>query len=134
MQLLRSKHPEPTPCNSDALFDEHAPEVHPVVFESITADSVRKAALKTRGGAGHSGIDADGWRHILASRNFGNASEELRSEFAKTIKILCTEKFEHISTPLRRVAGRVVMGVVKLLVPSKYVQVNQEAVKLQFMA
>ena len=146
MQLLRSKHPEPTPCNSDALFDEHAPEVHPVVFESITADSVRKAALKTRGGAGPSGIDADGWRHILASRNFGNASEELRSEFAKTIKILCTEKVEHISTPsntvtsnieallacrlipldkcpglrpigvgepLRRVAGRVVMGVVK---------------------
>ena len=85
-KLLRSKHPEPTPCNSYALFDEHAPEVHPVVFESITADSVRKAALKTRGGAGPSGVDADGWRHILASGNFGNASEKLRSEFAKTIK------------------------------------------------
>ena len=44
--------------------------------------------------AGPSGLDADGWRHILVSRNFGLASEELRGEIAIMISKLCTEKVD----------------------------------------
>ena len=98
MNLLRSKHPEPADLNADAIFDQQAPEVHPIVFDSINADSVRSAALNTHGGAGPSGVDADGWRHILVSRNFGLASEELREAFAAMIKILCTEKVELVTS------------------------------------
>ena len=107
MTLLRAKHPEPTPCSDEALHEHQAPEVHPIVYESINAESVRKAALNTHGGAGPSGVDADGWRHILVSRNFGVASEELRSEYANTIKLLCTEKVDHISTPQNTITSNI---------------------------
>ena len=51
MTLLQSKHPEPAECNDDAIFDQQATEVHPVVFDAINADSIRLATLNTRGGA-----------------------------------------------------------------------------------
>ena len=145
MTLLKSKHPETAECNDDAVVDQQAPEVHPVVFDEINSDSVRLAALNTRGGAGPSGVDADGWRHILVSRIFGVASDELRSELAIMIRQLCTEKVQPLTSDvslsssieaflacrlipldkcpglrpigvgevLRRIAGKVVMSVVK---------------------
>ena len=94
MTLLHTKHPEPGTLNEDAVYQHQAPPVHPIVFDAITAESVRKAAMNTKGGAGPSGVDADGWRHILVSRNFGLASEELRSELALLIRKLCTEQIE----------------------------------------
>ena len=54
--------------------------------------------LNTHGGAGPSGVDADGWRHMLVSRNFVSASEELRAELATMIRQLCTEKIELITS------------------------------------
>ena len=36
-------------------------------FDSIDSENIRKAALKTRGGAGPSGPDADGWKRIFTS-------------------------------------------------------------------
>ena len=46
MTLLRLKHPEPADVNVEAIFEQQAPEVHPVVFDAINADSVRIAAFK----------------------------------------------------------------------------------------
>ena len=43
---------------------------------------------------GPSGVDADGWRHILVSRNFVQAAEELRGEFALFVKHLCINKVD----------------------------------------
>ena len=34
-----------------------------------------QAALHTKGAAGPSGLNADGWRRILVSRNYGNDVE-----------------------------------------------------------
>ena len=90
---LKYKHPEPAPYN-EAAFEHEPPDVHPVVFDEITAESVWLAAMNTKGGAGPSGIDADGWRHILVSRNFGQSSEELRREIAMLIQQLCVEKVD----------------------------------------
>ena len=92
MTLLSSKHPDEAECNPDSITDIQAPQVHPVVYEQITAESVLTAALNTRGGAGPSGMDADGWRHILASRIYGGAADDLRREFANMVKLLCTEE------------------------------------------
>ena len=49
--------------------------VHYVKFDSINADLVKKAAAKTQGEAGPSGMDAEGWKHI--STSFGNSSTDL---------------------------------------------------------
>ena len=48
--------------------------------------------MKMRGGSGPSGMDADGWRHILPSKNFGDAPNDLCKTIANVIKKLCTEK------------------------------------------
>ena len=36
-------------------------------------------------------IDADGWRHILCSRSYGKASEDLCQAIANLAKKLCVE-------------------------------------------
>ena len=79
MTLLKAKHPEPGELQEDAIVQRDPLPSHPVVFDEINGDSVRAAALKTRGGAGPSGLDADRWRHILVSRNFGQASDDFRN-------------------------------------------------------
>ena len=80
MTLLEDKHPDPTLLNSDAMYEDVQPIVHPVIFEEISADSVSNAALYTKGGAGPSGLDTDGLRHKLVSRSFGTVSVDLKTE------------------------------------------------------
>ena len=67
MTLLREKHPEPAELSVDAVVQKIPEEVHPVVFAGIDEESIRKAIISTNGGAGPSGMDADGWRHLLLS-------------------------------------------------------------------
>ena len=143
--LIQEKHPAPAECHPDAIIDHQAPVVHPVVFETISGESVLKAVMNMHGGAGPSAMDSDGWRHVLVSRNFGIHSEELRSEFATMIRQICVDKvdIEHsngsptssleaflacrllpldknpglrpigVGEVLRRIAGKVVMSVIK---------------------
>ena len=92
--LLEQKHPNPAPIIDDAIIDKVPEDVHPVVFSSIDGESIRKAAIATKGSAGPSGMDADGWRHVLLSGNFSDANKELRNQLAVTAKILATEKTE----------------------------------------
>ena len=57
---LREKHPEPREAHIEALVTttDDPPEVHPVLFEQLTGQTIRNAALRTQGSAGPSGIDA----------------------------------------------------------------------------
>ena len=50
---------------------------------------VKDAIKRTRGAAGSSGMDADGWRCILISGKFGNVGEEPQKSIAKMAEILC---------------------------------------------
>ena len=88
------KHPEPADVVEDALVDEVPEEIHPVVFDVIDSETIRKAILKTKGGAGPSGLDADGWRHILLSKNFKDANAELRNQLALCCRRIATEKID----------------------------------------
>jgi len=58
---------------------------------------VKQACLKTKGGSGPSGLDADGWRRILASNKFGTTNVDLRKAVANMIKKMCTEKIDNIN-------------------------------------
>ena len=65
-------------------------DIHPAKFENLDADMILKAAIKTKGGVGPSGMDTVGWRRILVSNNFGKSNFDLRKAFAEVVKKLCT--------------------------------------------
>ena len=90
MEILRSKHPQAMPVSTEALLDgcSEYKEVHPIVFDQITATSSRSAALRTKGAAGPSGIDAHNWRRLCTS--FKADSNDLCHALALVAKRLCT--------------------------------------------
>ena len=69
--MLLEKHPKISEVSNDILIVEEVQNVHPVIYDSIDSKMVRDAIIKTPSSAGPSGLDADGWRRILMSRNFG---------------------------------------------------------------
>ena len=52
---------------------------------------VRKAALRTKGAGGPSGIDANGFLRIMASKSFKQSSSRLCEAIVTMSKILCTQ-------------------------------------------
>ena len=65
--------------------------IHPIKFESIIdVEKIQKGAVKTQGGSGPSGMDADGWKRILTSKQFGKSSIDLCKAFAEVIKKICS--------------------------------------------
>ena len=70
---LIQKHLEASEAVPSLLTDGQPPFVDPVMFESITESTIANSALWTKGSSGLLGLDADGWRQILVSKNFGAA-------------------------------------------------------------
>ena len=68
------------------------PFFDPVRFSNIDEGSIARAALRTRGGAGPSGMDADSWRRILVSKNYGRTGKDLRTAIAKMTQKLCKQE------------------------------------------
>ena len=69
LDVLCEKHPSSAAVDPEALIGNSTSpyEVHPVLFDQITGDVVRQAALRTEGSAGPSGVDAAGWRRMCTS-------------------------------------------------------------------
>ena len=67
------------------------PQSIQIKYESANPDAVHKAALKTRGDSGPSGMDADGWKRILTSKQFAESFADLCTTIANMMK-LCIEK------------------------------------------
>ena len=63
--------------------------MHPVIFDSLDTALIRSIALKTRGAAGPSGLDAYTWRRLFTS--FKSASNALCHSLALTARRLCTD-------------------------------------------
>ena len=61
---LKMKHPQASAPDPTILLPDEGLNIHPVRYEDITAEEVRKAAINTKGGSGPSGLDADGWCSI----------------------------------------------------------------------
>lgn len=70
--------------------------VNPITFENLNSDAIRKAALKIKGAAGLSGLDALAWRKLCCSYK---ASNNLCSALANVARRLCTAVVnpEHLS-------------------------------------
>ena len=74
-----------------------APYFDPIIFNSIDESSIAKAALKTRGACGPSGMDAEGWKRMLVSKNYGATGKDLRTALAKMTQTLCTREVQVIT-------------------------------------
>ena len=90
----------------------------------MDAENVRKAALKIRGGAGPSEFDADDWKKIFTSNQFGDSTDDLCKTFAEMIYKLCTVENQSISLeaflanrliPLDKNPGLIPIGVDEVL-------------------
>ena len=134
---LYEKHPQPRELYASALVSTIAepPAVHPVYFDRITGSAIRAAALRTRGVAGPSGVDATGWRRLCTS--FHKESADLCDAVAACARRMCTEFVDPegmraytacrliridkspgvrpigMSEVIRRIVGKAIMRVVK---------------------
>ena len=132
-EMLLEKHRK---ASNGILIEEDVQNVHPVIYDSIDSKMVRDAIIKTSGFAGPSGLDADGWRRSLMSRNFGTSGENLRKtigDMTKRLRQDNTVKYLEaflacrlipldeqsgvrpigIGEVLRRVIGKIVMKLLK---------------------
>ena len=135
LNLLRLKHPDPKDAHESVMLSDVPERMHPVKFEVIDTEMIRKAAMKTRGVSGPSGLNTDGWKRILLSKNFGDSSSDLCQTLAKVTKKLCTEELSTllegflacrliplnknprlrpigVGKVLRRIIGKVIVSVV----------------------
>ena len=61
------------------------------VYQDINGELVREAALRTKGSGGPSGVDANGFKSILACKSFKRSSTNLCEAIATLTRRLCTE-------------------------------------------
>jgi len=87
LDLLRTKHPRGKEVNENFLLQGPLPKIDSIIFEVIDESMVLKAAQLTRGGSGPSGMDADGWRRILTSKDYGENGTDLRIALARVIDL-----------------------------------------------
>ena len=92
MAQLKEKHPNPQPTKlGSLLFGPIDDEVPETLYSEINGEMVRQAAMRTKGAGGPSGIDANGFRRIMASKSFKQSSSRLCETIATMTKILCTQ-------------------------------------------
>ena len=87
--------------HEDVLLQGPIKQVHPVFYEALDEALISKAVLKTKGGCGSSGFDAEDWRRILVSKSFGSSSLDLRKSFADFTRTLGTR---NLNTSINDVA------------------------------
>ena len=106
-QALDEKHPKARDASNDILLPHTAGEPETVIYEEINGESIYKAAKQLQGSGGPTLIDADGWKHILCSKAFGNASSDLCDAIADLAKKLCRDDI-HPDTLTEFVANRLI--------------------------
>ena len=89
LNLLKSTHVKVKPIKF--LFDDISQSIHKIKYECIDAEVIPNTALRTRGGSGHSRMDADCWRRILTSNSFGQSFTSICMALANVAKKLCVE-------------------------------------------
>ena len=142
-EILQQKHPPSRPVDPDIILSQTADTPEPVIYETITSESVYKIAKQMKGSGGPTMVDSDTWRHFLCSKSFGKTSIELCQAIADLSKVLATESVhpdcltEYIACRLvpldkgntsenepgvrpvgvgevlRRIVGKLVIGVIK---------------------
>ena len=93
---LQEKHPASCPIDESVLIEGELLFADPAIFNNIDEGKIYRAALKTKGAYGPSGLNADGWRRILALKHFGKVGSDFRSTLATFARTLCRREVEII--------------------------------------
>ena len=86
--ILISKHPISQPAYNSCIISSDPQDPHPIIFDSLDADTIRSAVLKTKGAVRPSGLDAYGWRRLCTC--FKGASRDLCASLASVARRICT--------------------------------------------
>ena len=121
-KVLLEKRPNKYKASNEILIEEEVQDVHPVICDSIDSEMARHAIEKTRGSAGPSGLDADGWHQILISGNFGTSGKGLRKATDMTKRLCQDNTIKHLETflacrliPLDKKSGVRPIGIGEVL-------------------
>ena len=60
LKILAQKHPSAKKASPDFLLTDQPKEIHLIIFDNITVETIRTAATRTKGGLGPSNMDSDG--------------------------------------------------------------------------
>ena len=91
MLQLREKHPEAQQAKLKVLLRGPAQDIPDSLFLEINGEMIRDAAIKTKGTGGPSGVDANGFKRILAYKSFKHSSIALCEALATLTRTVCTE-------------------------------------------
>ena len=84
MKQLREKHPDPQSAKlGSILFGPIEDEMPEALYFQINGEMIREAALRTKGTGGQCGVDANGFRRILACKSFKQSSSKLCDALAQ---------------------------------------------------
>ena len=71
MAQLKEKHPNPQPTTlGSLLFEPINDNIPESVYSEINGEIIREAALRTKGSGGPCGVDANGFRRMMACKSF----------------------------------------------------------------
>ena len=98
MAQLREKHPNPQEARLGPLLFGPVEGVPVSIYRQINGEIVRYATLRTKGSGGPSGVDANGFRRILASNLFKKSGTELCAAIAAMARRLYTEFIDPLGT------------------------------------
>ena len=59
LQRLGLKHPEAKQAHNETMLQDPKKQIHSIVYEDTNQDLVKKEAIKTKGGSGLLGLDAE---------------------------------------------------------------------------
>ena len=90
MNQLKLNYPEGKEASQEMLLTDTPETTHPIKFELIDVEKIQKAVVKTQGGAGLSGMDADGWKRNLTWKQFVKISINMCKAFAEVIETICS--------------------------------------------
>ena len=94
LSRLIKKHPKGRMSSQGILLNGPLQNILLVKFQSIDKEIIRKAAIRTKGGSGASGTNADCWCIVLTSSSFGTLSSDLCWAFTNVVQKLCTDLVE----------------------------------------
>ena len=91
LRQLREKHPDAQRAKLGSLLFGPVEYIPDSVYQEINRELVREVALRTKGSGGPSGVDANGFKRILACKSFQRSSTNLCEPIATLTRRLCTE-------------------------------------------